>query len=65
MISIPPEGLLSLDYGSTFEEAIESLTQEFTSATQGRLQRRVALDINKNLRTILMRLGTDVAYSPC
>ncbi len=62
-ISIPPQGLLSLGYDSTYEEAIECLAQEFTSAAQGRSQRRIALDVSKNLRSVLMRLGTDVAHA--
>ena len=54
---------MSLDYGSTFEEAIHGLKQEFSIAAHGRSKRRIALDINKNLRKILMRLGSDVAYA--
>lgn len=62
-VSLEPNNLLSLDYGSTFEEAIHGLKEEFSMAAHGRSKRRIALDINKNLRRILTRLGSDVAYA--
>lgn len=62
-ISLEPSTLLSLDYGSTFEEAIHGLKEEFSTAAHGRSKRRISLDINKNLKKILMRLGSDVAYA--
>lgn len=59
--SIPPQALLSLDTNNNCEDAIKALKYEFEGAAQGRSKRRIALDIQKSLKEILLNMNKDVA----
>ena len=60
-ISIPPQALLALNEQSTLDDALKALDSEFNESAQGRSERRIALDINKSLREILLSLSVSVA----
>jgi len=59
--SIQPEVLLSLDQTSSYEDAIKALKHEFTNAAQGRSRRRIALDILKSVKDILLKMDKGIA----
>ena len=61
--SFPPRELLQLDHMSTLQQAIAALNAEFQEYRQGRSDRRVALDVNKYKKEILLSLAPDVAIA--
>ncbi len=60
-VSVSPQALLALNGESTLRDALNALNAEFNECAQGRSERRIALDVNKNLRDILLRLSEKVA----
>lgn len=59
--SIPPHNLLSLGKHSSLQDALSALQKEFSLAAQGRSKRRIALDIQKHVKSILLSLNSKVA----
>ncbi len=60
-VSMPPNHLLNVDADTDLDGVLQRAQQEFNEVSDHNSMRRVCLDINKNLKTVLQNLSEDVA----